>query len=58
MNSERPDSPEHLTALAMSAIATHELYESYRNAGFTDDQALQLTMALIVDHQQRRGNRE
>lgn len=38
-----------VTDLAASAIAVHEVYTEYVKAGFTEDQALEIIIAMIVD---------
>lgn len=42
---EMPASP--LTELAQGATALHELYRSYREAGFTDSQAMYLIACMV-----------
>lgn len=37
--------------MAIGAIATHEMFISYVNAGFTRAEALQITIALITNAQ-------
>lgn len=42
------DQPDPFRQLLQSAIATHEIYTSYVEAGFTPDQALELLKAHII----------
>lgn len=37
-----------LSALAMAATATHEMFRSYVHAGFTEQQALYLTAQVLI----------
>lgn len=49
-----PDMPdEPISTLLQGAIAMHELYQSYVDAGFTRTEALQLVMTLIQTGAQR-----
>lgn len=41
-----PQSP--LTELAVAAVQTHELFRAYIDAGFNEQQALQLVIAIIL----------
>ncbi len=41
-----PDSP--MSALAQGAAATHEMFRAYVDAGFTEAQALEITIAILV----------
>lgn len=43
---EMPTDP--MTALAQGATQMHELYDSYVRAGFTEDQALQISIAVLI----------
>ncbi|MFI0894882.1 hypothetical protein [Streptomyces sp. NPDC020983] len=43
---EMPADP--MSALAEGAAQTHEMYEAYVRAGFTEDQAMQLTIAVLT----------
>lgn len=44
-----PDTPQDpITNLAAGAAQLHELYTSYTGAGFTEDQALQLIIAILT----------
>lgn len=44
-----PDNPQPpLTELAAMAVQFHELYTAYVDAGFTEDQALDLLKAIIT----------
>ncbi len=44
-----PDNPQPpLTELAAAAVQQHELYRSWVDAGFTQDQALDLLKAVIA----------
>jgi hypothetical protein len=42
-----PDAPQ-LTGLAVSAVAQHELFLAYREAGFTETQALVLVAEFVA----------
>lgn len=42
MNSEEP-----LTVLNQGAVAIHELFTAYMEAGFTEDQALKIVVGLL-----------
>ena len=44
-----PEMPpvEQMTALQEGAVQIHELYRSYRSAGFTKDEALTIIIGLI-----------
>lgn len=44
-----PDIPQPpLTELAAAAVQQHELYRSWVDAGFTEEQALQLLAGIIM----------
>lgn len=44
-----PDNPQPpLTELAAAAVQQHELYRSWVDAGFTEDQALDLLKTIIA----------
>jgi hypothetical protein len=44
-----PDTPPPpLTELAAAAVQQHELYRSWVDAGFTEEQALQLLAGIIM----------
>lgn len=38
-----------ITALAAAAASIHELYQSLVDAGFRDDQALQIVIAMVTN---------
>lgn len=42
--------PPPLTELAAAAVQQHELYSAWVDAGFTEDQALQMMIALMISH--------
>lgn len=53
MNDDKPNSSsseiqDPLSALAMAAIATHEMFRCYVEAGFTEQQALYLTAQVLT----------
>jgi hypothetical protein len=37
-----------LTELAAAAVQQHELFRSWVDAGFTEDQAMQLLVAILI----------
>lgn len=39
---------EGFSSLAMSAIALHELYRSYIEAGFTEEQAMRIICTIMT----------
>ncbi|WP_187285092.1 hypothetical protein [Streptomyces sp. OR43] len=43
-----PEPSDPMTALAAAAAQVHELYRSYMDAGFTEQQALELTKAVLA----------
>jgi hypothetical protein len=44
-----PDNPQPpLTELAAAAVQQHELYRSWVDAGFTEDQAMILLVAILT----------
>lgn len=44
-----PDNPQSpITELAAAAVQQHELYRSWVDAGFTEDQALQLLAGILM----------
>ncbi|NJP33697.1 hypothetical protein [Micromonospora thermarum] len=46
---EQPDLPTSpISALQSDAISLHELHSAYVQAGFTEDQAMQLACAVIA----------
>lgn len=47
-----PESP--MSALAQGAVASHEMFRAYVDAGFTEPQALEITIAMLVE--MWRGN--
>jgi hypothetical protein len=42
------DMPESMSLKGQSAVALHEMFLSYRKAGFSEDQALKLIACIIV----------
>jgi hypothetical protein len=44
-----------LTALALGAAVLHEMFRSYVDAGFTEDQAIRLLAAVMAAYQQNGG---
>lgn len=45
---DQPTEPESpITLLAQAAIQMHELYRAYVDAGFTQDQAMHLVIAIM-----------
>lgn len=46
---------EFLGEVNEGAIAQHELYEAWVQAGFTPDQALELVKAIIIEMVRRGG---
>ncbi|MFD3740457.1 hypothetical protein [Streptomyces sp. NPDC058629] len=43
-----PEPTDPMTELAAAAAQLHEMYQAYVDAGFTEQQALDLTKAVIV----------
>ncbi|MFE7485447.1 hypothetical protein [Streptomyces sp. NPDC057552] len=43
-----PEPTDPMTELAAAAVQLHEMYQAYVGAGFTEQQALELTKAVIV----------
>ncbi|MFJ2630852.1 hypothetical protein ACIO6U_02660 [Streptomyces sp. NPDC087422] len=44
-----PDDPQSpITELAAMAVQHHELYTAYVDAGFTENQALQMLISIIM----------
>jgi hypothetical protein len=43
-----PDQADPVTSLLQGALATHEMFETYMRAGFTESQALYLTAQLLL----------
>ncbi|SDL27970.1 hypothetical protein SAMN05421806_12536 [Streptomyces indicus] len=43
-----PQPEDPITQLAAAAVQLHEAYLAYVNAGFTEDQAFELTKAILV----------
>ncbi|MCX5144632.1 hypothetical protein [Streptomyces sp. NBC_00338] len=43
-----PEPSDPMTVLAAAAAQVHELYQSYVDAGFTEQQALELTKAVLI----------
>lgn len=43
-----PDPVPPLTELAAMAAQNHELYTAHVNAGFTEDQAMEILLAVIT----------
>lgn len=43
---DMPNSP--MSALAQGAAASHEMFRAYVEAGFTEPQALEITIAMLV----------
>lgn len=39
--------PEGLPTMAIAAVALHEIYTAYVEAGFTESQAMQLVCAIM-----------
>jgi hypothetical protein len=52
---DQPMPPSPITALAEGAAQTHELYRSYVEAGFTEEQAMQLICTMLAESM--RGGR-
>jgi len=46
--SESADPASPITQLAAAAIQLHELYRSYVTAGFTEEQAMQIILAIVT----------
>lgn len=46
---------EFMSEMNEGAIAQHELYEAWVQAGFTPDQALDLVKAIVVEMVRRGG---
>lgn len=44
-----------LTAMAQAAAAMHEMFRSYVEAGFTEDQAIKLIITFMVASGQNGG---
>lgn len=44
------DPEDPITELAAGAAQLHEVYLAYRNAGFTEQQAFDLTKAVLLAH--------
>ena len=47
-NMTRPMPPDPLTELMKGAAHAHEMYRAYVDAGFTEEQALRLIIAMIA----------
>ncbi|MGQ4733313.1 hypothetical protein ACUN3E_37360 [Streptomyces sp. Ju416(a)] len=43
-----PEPTDPMTELAAAAVQLHEMHQAYVEAGFTEQQALDLTKAVIV----------
>ncbi|MCQ1575364.1 hypothetical protein [Streptomyces parvus] len=43
-----PEPTDPITALAAAAVQLHEMHQAYVEAGFTEQQALELVKAVIV----------
>ncbi|MET4670852.1 MULTISPECIES: hypothetical protein [Streptomyces] len=43
-----PEPTDPMTELAAASAQLHEMYQAYVDAGFTEQQALDLTKAVIV----------
>jgi hypothetical protein len=43
-----PEPTDPMTVLSAAATQIHELYQSYVDAGFTEQQALELIKAILV----------
>ncbi|MFG3136139.1 hypothetical protein ACGFZA_07935 [Streptomyces sp. NPDC048211] len=43
-----PEPSDPMTVLAAAAAQVHELYQSYVDAGFTEQQALELTKTVLI----------
>ncbi|MFF4403654.1 hypothetical protein [Streptomyces sp. NPDC001404] len=42
------DPADPITELAQRAAEMHEMYTAFRDAGFTEDQALELVIAIVI----------
>lgn len=52
MSDGENDGPlDPISAMAQAAAAMHELYESYREAGFTEGEAIKLIAAIVIGQQ-------
>lgn len=46
------DEPDFLTDLQQSAVAFHEMFTAWREAGFTEEQAMQMLCTVITTQTQ------
>jgi hypothetical protein len=46
--SEEIDIPDPMTQMAENAVHLHEMYISYVDAGFTEDQAFDLIKTILI----------
>jgi hypothetical protein len=53
VSNEQPQSP--MTVLAQGATAMHEMFRAYVEAGFTEQQALQIVIQIAVAGIEKRG---